>query len=836
MPEPGQELQPQNQQPKKVRVFGPDNRYYSFPEGTTKEKAVAFFKQKGITSAESKPPKLGSAAKAAPPTTPEPQKETPPEESKYLKDDQSYQFLKHFSQGQYRPRWDKPDQILNDPTWYGKSARYAGGEFIGASRAGAGVAAGGWKMLNDVASAINPFEVAEQLKKGQSSPLYADIKGAGQGIRDVGKDVWDLIRHFPEASSDPEHLGNTVANAAMIVDGGVKTARSIADLMKTDPAEAARVAHNAANKAPSKYFKRKAFEDAYVHSKGLDVAKKVNKAAKSIDMEVKTHAGKIAEQIDTALPSGVIDAADEANVIKKEFNDVVKTPEAAHPLLRQMLADADKTAPGQWTWDKARQFRSSVGRSMGKVSGPQRVVLTKVYKDLTNKLASSAKQYGLEDSWNHYNELERKVSQQFGDHIDAIRDSQSGKEVAGHLNRDPALTQETVKNLSKYGLDVKELQKFMKDSTRIAKQQKGWTGTLFRMAYGTPMGVPVMLAAKAAGAGWMGSVGAGALVGYASTALINAMRAAKLSPDVIEHMMSERELPGRRPVSTGVFPGPDAPPLPGLPSPSPDKPTPQLPESSSYKPSEKAQSLKEKPKDLGPEFDTATKEHMIQRYRDILKNPKATKEDVTEANARLKELGATESHVEKPSQIHQGGRWYTDKGSIPGEPREYLDATKDSLDDAKAAIIEHETSKGTKYEAMTSEGESLGTFDHIEQARAAAEKKFTKVPEGQHGKGKLAVQAKARERVSKAREGAKRTRDTEIQESQARARATDMDTSKLQIPEMEEALKSMNPKALSGLQKLRKAKSVSDPEYQEALRYYILEAYEKRGGGTPTEE
>src|SRR6516162_4556210 len=43
------------------------------------------------------------------------------------------QFLK------WRPRWDQPDQILKDPTWYGRSARYLGGELIGATKAGTGV-------------------------------------------------------------------------------------------------------------------------------------------------------------------------------------------------------------------------------------------------------------------------------------------------------------------------------------------------------------------------------------------------------------------------------------------------------------------------------------------------------------------------------------------------------------------------------------------------------------------------------------------------------------------------------------------------------------------------
>src|SRR5580700_7158364 len=36
-----------------VTVVGPDNKKYAFPDGTTKEKAIAYFKKKGIGS---KPP------------------------------------------------------------------------------------------------------------------------------------------------------------------------------------------------------------------------------------------------------------------------------------------------------------------------------------------------------------------------------------------------------------------------------------------------------------------------------------------------------------------------------------------------------------------------------------------------------------------------------------------------------------------------------------------------------------------------------------------------------------------------------------------------------------
>lgn len=753
----GQE-QDQQSKPQRdyVKVFGPDNRYYRFPKGTTKDQAVSYFKTKGITSPESPAPKpaAGTPPRPSPGTPPAPTPGAPPPIPKdvnleKLQKTSDWQVLEKYLS--WRPRWDNPQQILQDPEWWRRSMRYAGGELIGASKAGVTVVMGGAKMLHDVASALDPFESYERGDYSAQEQVARDIKGVGRGMLDVGKASWDLIRHFPEASADPEAFGNTVTNAAMIVDGGIKGSKAVAELLKKSPEQAARISARANSGVPSRFFRRKAFEDAYVHTKGLDVAKKLNDASKAVHEEVKLHAEGISSQIDKAIPTGVVDASAEAATISKEFADVVKTPEGKHPILQQMVADARKTAPGQWSWEKVRQFRSNVGRSTNKTVGPQKIVLTKIYQDLTNKLGGTATQYGLGESWKHYNELESKVSKEFGDLLDDVHDAQSGKEVAQKLGKDPALTQEMSKNLSKYGLDHAEVAKFIKDSKRIMDSQGKWRGSLFRMAYGTPAGVPIMLAARAAGAPWLESVAAGATVGYAFTHIINLARAMKLSPDVIMHILSERELPGKMPVATGTFPegGP-----PQLPSGAPPTPTPRTGEGAAA-----ARMIKEPPKQA-PEASRAALIEDTQKAA-----AEGTPEEKAVAKQRLREMGVpekTEKFVER-APAEAVGR---EPGAKPGTTRE----------------------------------------------------------------SPIGRATKARERVSKAREEAGRTHQAEIADAQARAQAKDIDVSKLQIPEMEEALRTMNPEAYSGLQKLRKVKAITDPEYQEALKYYILEAYESRGG------
>lgn len=61
-----------------------------------------------------------------------------------------------------------------------------------------------------------------------------------------------------------------------------------------------------------------------------------------------------------------------------------------------------------------------------------------------------------------------------------------------------------------------------------------------------------------------------------------------------------------------------------------------------YTPSEKATSLSQRMTSRGPEFEAAQRQEMIDRYNGIRRNPNATAEDLAEAQARLRELGAVQ--------------------------------------------------------------------------------------------------------------------------------------------------------------------------------------------------
>lgn len=560
-----------------VKVRGPDGKRYVFPSGTTKDKAVSYFKTKGIgatpapTPDASKPTKEPVAPKAA---------EQSKDSTYFQQQDKNIEHIQASIQ-RWRPRWDDPKTLLQDPHWYGSSAKYMGGEAIGAAKAGAGVLSGGLKILNDALASVDPVELYKRPTGEPASVFTKDIVDTGKGILNVGKAAYDLVRHFPESSADPEAFGNTVMNIAMTVDGGLKGAKAISEHLGFTPADAISTAKQMSKGAVDGLLRQKAVEDAFVHKNGVGIAKDITSAVSEASKEVKVHTTNLSK-IDTQIPSGVIDASKEADVIKNAFADVVKTPDPMNRALNDMVQDAKNTAPGQWTFEKARQFRSKLGRALSHIEGPQNAVASRVYGDLTQKLKSTAKQYGLEDSWKQYNELEKKIHKSFGV-IDAaqsiIDENGEGAKMASAL-KDKAAVKEVIDSLSKYGLDGKKVVSYSKRASKLISERGGTYKSIFKQVYGMPgavVGLPVLAGIRAAGVGYPASIGAGALAGIGTTYLIHALRAARLSPEILDGILTERQWPGRLDPPEGKFPSKEGPASSEGTQPKAPPPTPKLP-------------------------------------------------------------------------------------------------------------------------------------------------------------------------------------------------------------------------------------------------------------------
>src|ERR1700730_1625371 len=408
-----------------VPVTGPDGKRYRFPSGTTKDSAIAYFKKKGIGAAPSSAPdrsttprKAGDAAPSVPTTQPR------KSDNYFYQSGQAYSQLQSSIQ-RWRPRWDDPKTLMQDPTWYGRSEKYLGGEVIGAGKAVTGAATGGMKILNDIIAALDPREFYQPTEA--TGELGRDLYDLAHGVfYDLPKATYDLIRHFPESTSDPEALGNTVANIAMTVDGGIKGAKDITEHLfptsetmlnkavaetgaKIASAQAALTAQRASQTKIKNQIKWRAIADTYLHHNGVDTAKDIVKADGEAAKEVKIHVDNLSN-----IPKiEGVDAYQTAKSIVDAHKDIVQTPDPLNPTLSQLVTEAKKITPGKMPFEEARQFRSKIGASLQNAKGANKAVLGRAYEGLTKDLRGLAKKYKLEESWDQYNELEAKRHKSF---------------------------------------------------------------------------------------------------------------------------------------------------------------------------------------------------------------------------------------------------------------------------------------------------------------------------------------------------------------------------------------------------------------------------------------
>jgi hypothetical protein len=641
-------------------------------------------------------------------------------------------------------------------------------------------AAGLPETLGDVGKGVGDFghwllhgDVWAPVKDAVKNPSAESITRAVPLIGPASADAAEHVRNKDYVSAVGSLAGAVApfaAARAMTVNGGIKAADAAAKAAKMDSREAVQAAHRVtSHPIMNAVLNQRAVEDAWIDTKFLDIAKKANNAIKDAKDEVKLHSDYLAKKIGN---QGDINAVDEVVKVMKNFQDTVLTPETAHPVLRQMVEDAQAVAPEQWSWEKARQFRSSIGRAIGKVAGPQKAVLGGAYASLTDKLSSVTKKFGLEDSWNHYNELEKKLNNTFSDLIETAATTQRGAEMAQALSKDTSFTGRFLESLEQYGLDSKDVLKAVKTASKINKLRGKSLDSIFRWAYGNRYGGFTTVGTKLAGGSYAGALGLGALVGIGSTYFTRLTRALRLAPEVLEHILDEEKWPGKMPLPEGNFPegelaapegkGPSGQPRPSQrgPVPSgthlltqqppqlPGMPPPQLP------PSRPARL----PAPLSQQADAPGGESELERLR---RNPSMPIQEMSEAEkkaAEVKSTGGTPTVTKAaPGEV---GR---EPGARPGTTRE----------------------------------------------------------------SRIGRNTKQAERVANKRAQTLRGKQAEEAEATARAQAKDVNVSQMQIPEMEEALLKINPKALSGLQKLRKVGRVSDVEYTEALKYLIIDGYEK---------
>jgi hypothetical protein len=480
---------------------------------------------------------------------------------------------------------------MKDPTWYGRSGRYFGGETVGLTKAGAQVLVGGAKLAYDIGNALDPLEA---WKSGDAwsavgKDILGTVKGAKSGVDALGEVVkagWDIAASSwgggdPASHADPVKFGEAVGNAAMTVDGAANLTRLIegriaaaqapetairgtSELLgpgaeawqaakKTQAKSAAKLEASTtvgkikAHPIASAVFRKKAVGEAYIDQTPIQMGRDTATADKAVRNEIETHANSLSSQIDKKYPQGSIKADDVKTKLEASLTEEVAAPKlksakgqpvvTRHPVIQQLMLQIKKTSPGMWTFEQTRQIREMLGRSLDYLEGPDKAVGVQAYIEFTDRLKASAKASGLEKTWNQYNGLAKDYYQLYANMIDDMKHAQSGKEVFNVLKKDPARTSRLAHGLARYGLDYNKFMKRYNRGVRIMSMQDATNRTAFYYANRLGGGLVATVGLRAAGAtGYEAMIG-GFSLGLAMNQAVNIARALQLTGDMNWHFV-----------------------------------------------------------------------------------------------------------------------------------------------------------------------------------------------------------------------------------------------------------------------------------------------------------
>lgn len=188
----------------------------------------------------------------------------------------------------------------------------------------------------------------------------------------------------------------------------------------------------------------------------------------------------ILESVDRAHEEGVkapverINTAHEAQIAKDgirragiDVSSEAKAIDAARDIYQQIGqatpgADAIQkrlsNLPDKLTFEEAKQLRSDIGKAM-KIAGPQRGIMGKAYANLSDLMAAKARELGLPNAYENYNNTFRSlvsdhpadVDTSLAPTIKAIEETPAA-DLYNHLKTHPGQFDELQRSLEKFGL------------------------------------------------------------------------------------------------------------------------------------------------------------------------------------------------------------------------------------------------------------------------------------------------------------------------------------------------------------------------------------------------
>jgi hypothetical protein len=776
MPEPQQQSSADNA----VHVVGPDGKHYKFPAGTTRDKAVEYFKKKGVST--NAPKTSTKSTKQATPSAPA-----------------------AGASSDKNPLTRSGKEFWTDPG--GTARKVEVGAGLGAQEA---------------------FGIKPPVEGDPTSTTWRDVahqmsSNMGQAWKQSEQD-WAGLAKYTGVNLAPVDF---IAKGIEATIGGVaRGAKQVYSGIKNkDPEEISRGAlgggasvgmlgetpgaiENISSKIQAlpkvpwgtvlSMGKMQSLMDDYVHAAGLDLKGTFDTAVKKVNSEI----GRFTEALTKAIPADAIDATKIQADAVKAIDDVVKTPAKYPPEVQQIAQSIKNHPPGKWDFETAKQFRTNIYAAMERSSGPMRAALTKTYSDLTRAMEKAAKSVkGGDYAWNFYNELTKKFHENFGPHVQSILDADSGAKVSGKLLSDRTMSREVVRELGKYGLDTTKVTKFMQQAEKIVKAKKFYGNSLFRLAYGTKAGAAATLGGYAAGAGHMGAIAGGALAGLSSVYLKNLRMVLELDPSLIEKVLKDRELPVADPNEGLPTPRAATPGVPGTPTPAPGTPAaPAYPIVGGTS-----------PPGAGPYAGAAP--ISAQKIQPLTAAQKL---------ALRKQASASQQPASASGTPTGPGAQASTTGSPSAES-----STSSSAPEKTAMELEREEllKKAGKQVAETAKA-----ITNVEK-EVAKTPEVKKIPEGEHGSEAERLRAKNRERKAKEREQSVRTEVKGAEDKIAAGGAGHAQlTEDLPTVELEKNLEGDSPEGktlVSALRKMGKAQKWDDDVY----RGHLLEAvkgYEKR--------
>ena len=508
--------------------------------------------------------------------------------------------------------------------------------------------------------------------------------------------------------------------------------------------------------------RRMALEDAYVNAKGYRVAQDFTKASEAVSKEVGKHVSAVAAHADAS--GWRVNANDVVVKLSREFQDVIKTPDKYPPSFVDMARDiaTHMQNPRLWEFDIAKQFRSKVGAAEYAASGPMKAVLAKAYKTLSEKLDFVARQQG-PAVYNSWLKY-NELEKKFSQQFKDL--SEDIKSESGTKNVASKLLND--KALSREAIaNLKKYGLNAEDALQYMKDAERITKT--RTAFGKTIfrlvyGSPAGAAAMI-GARVLGANWIGAMGAAVPIALVSTYLTTlgrALKLDPEIIRAVERER---------AMPGPSAaPPPPSATSPTggrgPGGPSPAG--------TPTGQGLPQAPPSLGP----------APGGQPTVSPPAA----LPGVQSAASSFGTGMTTAEKISDIESLLRRETDPVD-----RAWLEKRRQKL-------------LSSSVTGRVPEGESARTG-----------------PRG--GVGKAGRRTANRERQARVRDEAMRTRQREAQEFEAHQISRKIPF-QLDVPTMEESLREVDPDAASGLAKMRKTKKISDEEYAEYLKFYLMNHYQ----------